>query len=752
MKKTLSYSLIASTLLMAGFATSCATEDPFGSDGEGTLSMKMVINSDVTRAANDEDALRANCVLYISSAKGLIHKWQGLENVPETLTLKNGQYTAEAWAGDSVPASFDKKYFTAYQPFEITSGMNQVVVNCKIANSVVSINSATVNPDLMKDWKITVGHSQGELEFNADNMDYAKGYFMMNSRDKNLTCKIEGTNAEGRAFSKEYVIENAQKAHEYVLNLAYNPEYESTGGAFVTITVDDSEVLVESEVGLFSRPSIKGVGFDADKQLVGNAGAWKEQIIKISAFGGIKEAHLLSADYAAFRLPSNDVDLFGMVASVKDELQAIGLTFDQPTPKPSNENLFLSYVHFGADFLNALPERDTEYALTVAVTDTYGKTTEQQIRFAVGEGAVVIEDPVLIESATDQTSANYSLMNIGATSAKLFGSIVDAAAENPGIRVREAGSLGEWTFAPAGQEAQLKMRSRNLTPAQARRAKGEGFSVQLRNLKPGTRYEYQAVAGEFVSETMYFTTESTFTIPNASLEDWSTYSAQTLLGKKNVKFAGTGNTPTFWDSGNEGSATANMTLTLEDATYKHSGNYGAKLGSASALGVMAAGNLFAGDYVETDGTNGVLKLGREYNGSHPSKLRVWVNYRPGEVDIVKTLPDGALISKGGKDCGQIYVALTTAPIDIRTNPKKQKLFNRNDTEVVAYGDKIWQGTNHGADGALEAIEIPIEYKASAKSDKPLYLVIVCTASLYGDYFSGSSKSVMYVDDFELVYE
>jgi hypothetical protein len=31
------------------------------------------------------------------------------------------------------------------------------------------------------------------------------------------------------------------------------------------------------------------------------------------------------------------------------------------------------------------------------------------------------------------------------------------------------------------------------------------------------------------------------------------------------------------------------------------------------------------------------------------------------------------------------------------------------------------------------------------------LVISCAASAYGDYFTGSTGSVMYVDDFEFVY-
>lgn len=49
------------------------------------------------------------------------------------------------------------------------------------------------------------------------------------------------------------------------------------------------------------------------------------------------------------------------------------------------------------------------------------------------------------------------------------------------------------------------------------------------------------------------------------------------------------------------------------------------------------------------------------------------------------------------------------------------------------------------------IEIPFEYKDIAKTKRPTHIVIVASASKFGDYFCGSSKSVMYLDDFELVY-
>ena len=35
---------------------------------------------------------------------------------------------------------------------------------------------------------------------------------------------------------------------------------------------------------------------------------------------------------------------------------------------------------------------------------------------------------------------------------------------------------------------------------------------------------------------------------------------------------------------------------------------------------------------------------------------------------------------------------------------------------------------------------------------PTHLIVVCSASRYGDYFTGSSDSEMWVDDFELIYE
>ncbi|MDE6811147.1 MAG: PCMD domain-containing protein [Muribaculaceae bacterium] len=752
--------LISSVILAAAAVQSCAVEEPFGT-GEGILRMKLLINSDVTRAAIDEQDLADNCVVYISSQKGLVYKEKGLSNLPEELSLRQGHYVAEAWTGDSVPASFDSKFYRCYQPFDVVEGDNSIVLNCKIANVVASVNSATIDDTQVKNLHVTVSTSNGSLEFTKDNFKTAKGYFMMpydedGVRENELNVKVEGENILGEPFTKTKTVRNVKSSHEYVVSLSYDAiGEEAQGGGYITITIDERENLVADTVEIFAAPSIEGMGFDIDKQIVGDPGSFSgDRVVKVVAFDEITSFTIECKDAGNLNLPAQAVDLKLCDDATIAQLNAAGITWDKTVENlednKDGHRRQLSYITFSEQYLNSLPARDTEYRITLTATDGTGnglypgKTTTKILRIAVGENAIVYDDPVIVDDVT--TSSNQ--MAIGARRATLTLSIKDEMAMNPGVRYREAGN-GEWTT----------------VPMHLSRSDVKG-NVILTGLKPGTRYEYQAVADGFESsESKFFTTESTYSIPNSSMEDWSTYSASTLLGTKSVVLPGaSGDKMTsFWGSGNEGSATASKTVLDKYGDLKHSGNYCARLASTSAVGVIAAGNIFTGYYVKTDGTNGVLSLGREYNGSHPSKVKVYANYRPGgSVTIKEENAKYVDIVSGGTDQGQIYIALTTDPIEIRTNPKNRNLFPAGPTnedgnahadysKVVAYGQITWD-KNFGPDGGLEAVEIPFIYTERARSVKPKYLVIVASASKFGDYFCGSATSVMCLDDFELVYE
>lgn len=738
------YGLLVSGIALAGLTQSCVSDEPFGSgEGEGTLRMRLVVNSNVTRAEASQDSLSEKCVVYISGKEGLLYKYQGIDQVPTSINMKSGSYVAEAWTGDSVTASFDKKFYRGYEKFVITKDNNTaVVMTCKIANVVVSVNNATVDSDLMKDWTITVSNSRGKLAFTEDNV-MEKGYFMMPNADiktgedgqplkddkgwnlyTNLMYKIEGTTLEGEKFSREGMIQGrkgqgiVERAHEYVLNLTYNPDWEDEGGHFIDVTINDFEEPVTEEIELYSAPSLTGVGFDISGMVHGTEGNFKDQYIRVACFGGLSSLNLNVPFYDKVGLPAEDFDLFNMTESRKADYKTAGLDWDYQ--RDAENNFATSYIKFSKELLNRIPRNDdTAYVVTLTATDIYGKSKTAEFKIAVGN---VVEDPVVMEPVD-----NSNLLTVLSKRATLTG-VVGADAVNPGIEYRIAGSGDEWKFEPAP-----------LSRA------SQTFTVTLTDLVPGKKYEYRAAADGFHSkDVLTFETEPAFIIPNASMEDWSNFNG-------NIVIPGANGQRTFWDTGNHGSSTLSITLTNSSADMFHSGTKSAKLrsqfvGITSTIGKFAAGNLFVGEYAETKGTNGVINFGREYDGSHPDALKLWVNYRPGNAT---SSTKGSHIAAGMPDEGQIYVAFTTSKVRVDTSDKNT-LFSKDKAEVIGYGEYNFTKA-YGNDGQLQELTIPVTWKTNASNVQPTHIIIVCSASRYGDYFEGGEGSTMYVDDFELVY-
>lgn len=751
MKKYISNSLsgVVAAALAAGL-WSCSAENPFDTDGTGTVHLRTVVNAITTRAEDDADvadreqSLRDNCVVYISNSKGLIYRAKGLDNVDESITLKSGHYVAEAWSGDSVTASFDKMFFRGYQPFDVSKGDNtNVVVNCKIMNVVASINTATINPDLMRDdYTITIKNSRGELVFDKNNAGNTRGYFMMPSWDSNLQYVVKGTRRDGDPFEKSGVIENVQSAHQYILNFEYNPDFSGSddpekGAVFVQIVIKDEIIAENQTVTVPGAPTLSGEEFRLDKQqdFTSDADIPEELLVKVCAFGNGYRAVTVSSESLLDMGLLKELNFVGLDSSIKTQCDNAGISLVGPDYKEYT-NVSTAYLRLSKDFIrNLSADKESEHIFDISVNDKNGQTSTAQLRIARSERQIVLEDPIVAKPI--DTSKN--LLNLTGSTAVIGYSIASAYEGEPGIEYRMSGDIN-----PAWQFVAIENAVSDMT--------GE---LKLTGFTPGTTYEYRACCGDFHSDdVMTFTTESAFALKEASFEEWSTYSAQTLLGKKNVILpSATGDKMTaFWGSGNEGSATANLTLTDKSTDMVHSGTYSARLESKSALGVIAAGNLFVGYYVKTDGTDGVLSLGREYNGSHPSSVRVYANYRPASGVSIKSGNEGYVedLQAGGKDHGQIYVALVNGAYEVRTKASDRKLFDRNDPQVVAYGQVTWKD-DFGPDGQLQLVEIPFEYNENAKTTRPTHVVIVCSATKFGDYFSGASGSVMYVDDFELVY-
>ena len=77
---------------------------------------------------------------------------------------------------------------------------------------------------------------------------------------------------------------------------------------------------------------------------------------------------------------------------------------------------------------------------------------------------------------------------------------------------------------------------------------------------------------------------------------------------------------------------------------------------------------------------------------------------------------------------------------------KATFFDPQSPDVVAYGELMLNESI----GEWTQITIPLNYTTT--SVVPTNIVIVCSSSRYGDYFTGSTQSVMWLDDMELLYE
>lgn len=281
---------------------------------------------------------------------------------------------------------------------------------------------------------------------------------------------------------------------------------------------------------------------------------------------------------------------------------------------------------------------------------------------------------------------------------------------------------------------------------------GGNFTARIIHLQANTTYVCRAYSGEEYSEEIKFTTGSETQPENNSFE-YTSESVPTLI-------YGSGQNM-WWDTGNHGSAKASTDLTTPDTSVKHSGNQSLLLASKKpnifGIGKFAAGNLFVGKYLKTEGTDGVLGWGRPFS-ERPTKLKGYIKYNSGVVD-----EGGDKIPNGQNDIGTVYIALTDGNGVVYNDDKDdddgsiwaciiktrtEELFNKDAANVLAYGELVLKESTEGE--GLIPFEIELDYKATDRV--PTRIIIVASASYYGDYFQGSTSSKMWLDDITLEYD
>ena len=297
------------------------------------------------------------------------------------------------------------------------------------------------------------------------------------------------------------------------------------------------------------------------------------------------------------------------------------------------------------------------------------------------------------------------------------------------------------------------------------------FTACLDSLAPLTSYECLAFSGEDETEIYEFTTEAEAQLPNAGFEAFSHAESAVYFSWFDPSSSSEGLASKWWDSGNIGSTTigAAYSIALPDTDNKMEGGASASLVSRYVVIKFTAGNTFSGEFAGLVGTQGgIINFGRPWT-LRPRAVRLWTKYECGSIDVVDSYPADHPVKVGDPDCCQLWVALgdwdyhkfggtPECPVQVNTTDKGT-FFDPSSDSVIAYGsfdadsssDK-WTGRaevlQSTEDGWVE-IEIPMDY--SAYDRVPTHIIVSFASSKFGDYFTGSSSSRMWVDDIRLVY-
>lgn len=266
---------------------------------------------------------------------------------------------------------------------------------------------------------------------------------------------------------------------------------------------------------------------------------------------------------------------------------------------------------------------------------------------------------------------------------------------------------------------------------------GGAFTARLIHLQPNTSYSARAISDDEFSAPVDFTTESTYDIPNGSMDEWW------LDGKIWCPWPENGQP--FWGSGNKGATTLGTSNTFPTTETSSGNGQAAQLETRfvgiGIIGKLAAGNLFAGTYVRTDGTDGVLDFGRPFT-LHPTALTGYLKYKTAPISSTTS---GFESLKNQPDTCVVWCALIDSdqPFQIRTKASDRHLFNPDADDVVAYGI-IQYGYNIDN---YQPFRVELKYRDTSR--RPKYILIVASASKYGDYYTGGNGAVMCVDNFTL---
>lgn len=634
------------------------------------------------------------------------------------IVLPVGSYTVAVRSNLSGGAAWETPFYAGSESVTVQAGeITSAQVVCQITNTKVIVEYAPKLAEYFSKYETTVSNTSGSLLYTRD--EYRAGYFA----PEKLTAELHLTNLDGNTFTLTRVYPDIQPRYAYKLRYYLDEgdggedDSGDAGADFGGIGVDEQADTIYytisiKEEDLFGKgaPTLTLTGFSDEGKLTfkktDNPDV-PQHAVQISAPNGVKQfrVEVVShqfADMASF-------DLCNLTDKEQSQLRALNFPLQ---PDMTAKEMTLELTEFARALEPASETVMGTHSFTFTLLDSLHQETTCTFGYDVRPNVAV---------TTDEPDAWAKFVTLKGNS---------AAPTNAGFMLRKAGDADYQRYDATSYDAST----------------GDFSLLLTEGIEPETEYEYYAVSGtDDAGEVRRFKTDGTPTVPNLSFDDWCE-SDGVLYPNYDLTSANY-----FWDSGNTGAKIADKTPTDSTSSNAVKGK-AAYLHSVMAtfigIGKFAAGNIYTGKFVQViySPMGAELDFGRPYDGGRPTKLTGYYKYQPVAVS------EGGHneLEQGDMDKCSIYIALCDWTEPFRVNTGSSKFVDLNSPDIIAYGELSDAEASQTDMQEYKRFEIDIKYRDLTR--KPTYILIVASASKYGDYFTGGEGSTLYVDEFELSFD
>ena len=610
---------------------------------------------------------------------------------PEYIWLLAGNYTANVESGTNISATFNEaeQYFCGSKSFDIAAGSTTTVDLVAVMQNipVEVVFDQTIIDGFVDGYNVEV---KANDEVKLTYTESKKGYFIMPEGVTTLSWHFAGT----------FVYEDGERVEvdkdgtieNIELKKGYKLSFKFSKDALgllggLTVRVDESVDERDDHFSFSPDPELKGVGFDIAAPC--NYAGGERKYIATSP-----------ADFKAVSIVAGGKE-FNPAKETVAGITIAGLN----TPQ--------LYITLSDEFFNTLS--GGSHLIELCVTDTSGGEARKEL-------------PYNLQGVNALKSSAVNLWSgIAPISATVFGTPASVT-----IVCREG--EGEWqSFAAAPNGTNT-------------------YTAQVSGIGAGRTYEYNLIIdSKTVGVSSSFSTAEGAQIPNGGLEDWC------KDGKAIIPWID-GNNP-YWCTGNYGTTTLgdsyNITTSSSDVRPGSKGTKSMYMESRNIMSLkFAAGNGYIGKWGGMNGMNAKVYFGQPFSyNAKPKAIRFWAKWNCGTIDVV----GNGVGEKGNPDLCKIFCSLTTDIHLVDSSKGKETTFSPSDADIKS-GDARYDKVLYSAymDSTVSQTEwkeitIPFTFYGEDPNQVPSHIILTFTCSGYGDFFDGSTKSWMYVDDIEFVY-